>query len=86
MTLRLAKAALFIALPVIAVPAFAEPETVEDKVVEDKTEETKEEAEKKAEPKKICKRISADMSSRRKTRVCRTREQWKTFYKDQRRH
>ena len=83
MTLRLAKVALFVALPVIAVPAFAEPEI---EVVEDKVVDAKEEAQKKAEPKKICKRISADMSSRRKTRVCRTREQWKTFYKDQRRH
>ena len=82
MTLRLPKGA-FAALSVVAVltfapaGAFAEPtETEETDAVDDKD---------KAKEKKICKRISAQAGSRRKTKVCRTREEWKTFNQDQRR-
>jgi hypothetical protein len=39
----------------------------------------------KAEPKKICKRISAQAGSRRKTKACLTREDWATFNENQRR-
>ncbi|MEM7700891.1 MAG: hypothetical protein AAF251_03035 [Pseudomonadota bacterium] len=56
---------------------FAEPTPTED-AEEEKTEE-------KAEEKKICKRIAADAASRRRTKVCRTREEWKNFNRDQRR-
>lgn len=78
MTLRLPKAALLIALPMLAVPAFAaDPEPKETAPSEEKAGE-------KAEEKKICKRISAQAGSRRKTKVCRTREEWKTFNQEQR--
>lgn len=72
------KGAMLAVLPILAVPAFAEPETEEKS---EKTEETKE-----AEEELICKRIAADAASRRRTKVCRTREEWKTFNKDQRRN
>lgn len=77
MTLRLPKAALLFALPMLAVPAFAAQEEP------DQPAPPSEEVE-KAEEKKICKRISAQAGSRRKTKVCRTREEWKTFNQDQR--
>ncbi|MEM9312401.1 MAG: hypothetical protein AAGA34_13245 [Pseudomonadota bacterium] len=82
MIYRLPKAALLLALPLLAAPAFAQPET------EDKTEDSEkvEKVEEAAEEKRICKRIAADMSSRRRTKVCLTRDEWKTFNKDQRRN
>ncbi|MEO0417566.1 MAG: hypothetical protein AAF249_01785 [Pseudomonadota bacterium] len=80
MIARLPKAALVIALPILAVPAFAQ-----DEQPAPTQEEQVEEAEEKAEEKKICKRIAADAASRRRTKVCRTREEWKNFNRDQRR-
>ncbi len=89
MTLRLPKAALALALPLFAVPAFAAPDAPSDAKPDETSEEAKQEqkalAEEKAEPKKICKRISAQAGSRRKTKVCRTREEWATFNQEQRR-
>ena len=80
MIARLPKAALVVALPILAVPAFAQEEQPAPA-----PEEQVEETEEKAEEKKICKRIAADAASRRRTRVCRTREEWKNFNRDQRR-
>lgn len=37
----------------------------------------------KAEPKKICRRIATDMNSRRTSRVCKTKEQWREFNRGQ---
>jgi len=73
---RLSKAALLIALPALAVPAFAEPS--EDKKPAPQTEETKEEKP-EAEEKKICKRLATEVGSRRRTRVCKTRDEWKAY-------
>lgn len=74
MTLRLPKAASLIALPLIAAPAFAaDPEPSE-------TAPAKEEAEEK----KVCKRIMTQAGSRRKTKICKTREEWKAFNQEQR--
>lgn len=80
MIYRLPKAALLVALPMLAVPAFAEPESEPAPAIE-KAEEAE-----KVEEKKICKRIAADAASRRRTKVCRTREEWKNFNKQQRRN
>lgn len=81
MTPRLSRAALCIALPFLAVPALAQSEErAEPAPATEKTqkkEETKE--------KKICKRISVQVGSRRKTKICRTREEWKSFNEQQRR-
>lgn len=33
----------------------------------------------KAEEKRICRRVKLDMSSRRATRVCKTKEEWRLF-------
>jgi hypothetical protein len=75
MTLRLSRAALFLALPILAVPAFAEPqEPAED------APETEESAQKEeAEEAKICKRVATEMGSRRRTKLCKTREEWKAY-------
>lgn len=84
MTLRLPRAALLMALPLLAVPAFAEPETPGDDAPEtEASEKTEDNGE--ATEKKICKRIAAQAGSRRATKVCRTREEWKTFNEEQRR-
>ena len=63
-------AALLLAVPTIA----GEPEA--DAKAE-KVEEAKEE-------KKICRRITEGLGSRRKVKVCRTRAEWKTFNAEQR--
>ncbi len=84
MTLRLPKAALLLALPALAVPAFAQSEEPDQPAPKPDMSEKMDEVE-KSEEKKICKRISAQAGSRRKTKVCKTREQWKTFNQDQRR-
>ena len=85
MIYRLPKAAFLFALPLFAAPAFAQPET-EDKTEDREKVEKVEKVEETAEEKRICKRIAADMSSRRRTKVCLTRDEWKTFNKDQRRN
>ncbi|MEO0871104.1 MAG: hypothetical protein AAFY19_03970 [Pseudomonadota bacterium] len=71
MTKSLPKVALIAALSILSVPAFAEPEPEEKS---EKTEETQE-----VEEKEICKRIAAQAGSRRKTKVCKTREEWKAY-------
>lgn len=63
-------AALFLAAPTLA----GEP----DKEKSEKVEEAKEE-------KKICRRVTEGMGSRRKVKVCLTREEWKAFNSNQRR-
>lgn len=63
-------AALLLSVPALAV----EPEEAETEKVEKAKEE-----------KKICRRITEGMGSRRKVRVCLTREEWKNFNADQRR-
>ena len=77
-----------LAAPLLAVSAAAfEPEAKSD---EKATEAQAKEAEKDAEPdaivipevkeeKRICRRISTDMASRRKERVCLTKEGWREF-------
>ena len=82
MTLRLPKAA-FAALSAAALLSFAPTGAMAEPTETDETD-TSEEKE-KAKEKKICTRISAQAGSRRKTKVCRTREEWKTFNQDQRR-
>ncbi|MEL6737526.1 MAG: hypothetical protein AAFO28_01240 [Pseudomonadota bacterium] len=75
MTKSLPKVALIAALSVLSVPAFAEPD--EPSEAPPATEET--ENEEKVEEKEICKRIAAQAGSRRKTKVCKTREEWKAY-------
>ena len=78
MITRLPKAALLVALPLLAVPAFAEPETGPSEEIAEEEEVEQVETE-EVEEKRICKRIAADMSSRRRTKVCKTREEWKAY-------
>ena len=59
----------------LAAPALADDPEAEK---EEKVEQAKEE-------KKICKRITEGLGSRRKVKVCRTREEWKAFNAEQRR-
>lgn len=63
-------AALLLSAPVLA----GEP----DKAEAEKVEEAKEE-------KKVCRRITEGMGSRRKVKVCLTRDEWKDFNANQRR-
>ena len=76
MTLRLPKAALLIALPIFAAPAVAQEQPTPPAPPAEETEQVEE--------KKICKRIEAQMGSRRKTKVCKTKEEWKAFNQEQR--
>ena len=85
MNSRLPKAALCVALSILAVPAFAQAEEPAKPAPAPEKEEKEEKAE-KTEEKKICKRIAADAASRRRTKVCLTREEWKNFNRNQRRN
>ncbi|MDJ0641342.1 MAG: hypothetical protein QNJ15_00860 [Erythrobacter sp.] len=59
----------------LSAPAFAsDPEQAETEKVEKAKEE-----------KKICRRVTEGMGSRRKVKVCLTREEWKNFNAEQRR-
>ncbi len=78
------KITVFIAAALISAPAFA-ASTYEPEKKPDESEQAKK-SDETAEQKKICKRIAADMSSRRRTKVCLTRDEWKTFNRDQRRN
>ena len=85
---RLPKATLA-SLSAIAVLAFASPAALAEpasKAEEKASEkaEKKEAKEKKAEAKKICKRIMPQAGSRRSTKVCKTRDEWKAYNQDQR--
>ena len=73
-----------IALAAIAAPAAAMLLSVPALADEPKEGET-EKVEKAKEEKKICRRVTEGMGSRRKVRVCLTRDEWKTFNADQRR-
>jgi len=84
MNSRLPKAALCVALSILAAPAFAQAE--EPAKPAPAPEKEQEEKAEKVEEKKICKRIAADAASRRRTKVCLTREEWKNFNRDQRRN
>lgn len=55
-----------------AEPAPAEPESAKAE-----TKDTAETAEAKTEDERICRHIKLDMSSRRKTKICRTTEEWR---------
>ncbi|MEM6857834.1 MAG: hypothetical protein AAF559_08175 [Pseudomonadota bacterium] len=77
MTKILPKVAFITALSILSVPAFAEPDTPSE--APPATEEAEKEME--AKEKEICKRIAAQAGSRRKTKVCKTREEWKAYNK-----
>lgn len=85
-------AAALMAAPAFSVATLAsEPE--EKRTVDAQAEENEAEAqdkvegesavietpEVKAEEKRICRRVKLDMSSRRATRVCKTKEEWRLF-------
>ena len=72
MTLRLPHLAIIAAASLIAIPASAEPDEQETEAVEAEEEKAKEE-------KKICKRIATSAMSRRRTRVCMTRDEWQAY-------
>jgi hypothetical protein len=57
----------------------AQPETAPAEQGSDKTEvkDTAETSDAKAEDGRICRYIKLDMSSRRKTKICRTTEEWR---------
>ena len=54
-----------------------------DKPKDDAQETSTESSEEAEKPKKICRAIRTDASSRRKERVCLTREQWREFNRGQ---
>ncbi|MEL6528668.1 MAG: hypothetical protein AAGK01_05490 [Pseudomonadota bacterium] len=76
-------AATLLVAPFMAGTAFAsDPETqaVEAKAMPETGTEASEEAEKpKAEEKRICRRVRLDASSRRGTKVCKTKDEWREF-------
>lgn len=67
-----------LAIPLLAVSALANEPHKGEKPSEAKTEKTEEAPEAK-EDKRICRRVATDMSSRRKTKVCLTKEEWREF-------
>ncbi|MEL7189943.1 MAG: hypothetical protein AAGK17_10365 [Pseudomonadota bacterium] len=72
-------AAALMLLPVSATAAFGDPVSKEEKATnaEAKTEKSEDQAaETKAEDKVTCRYVRLDTSSRRKTKVCRTKEGW----------
>ena len=76
----LCAAALFVA-PFMAVAAnAADPENgpMESKDMPT-AEAAAEEGKAKAEEKRICRRVRLDASSRRGTKVCKTKEEWRVF-------
>nr|WP_298927632.1 hypothetical protein [uncultured Erythrobacter sp.] len=87
MKITLARAAAPIAL-LFAAPAFSdEPngkekaETAQDAATKEKGDEAAPiiVPEVKAEEKRICRRVKLDMSSRRATKVCKTKDEWRDF-------
>ncbi|QIQ86179.1 hypothetical protein [Erythrobacter sp.] len=81
MNLAPARFAAFAACALIAAPAVSAADPQEEKV-EAETAGEQDEAASDAkteakEDKRICRRIRTDMSSRRKTRVCLTAEEWR---------
>lgn len=67
---------MFSTLLALAFVAQAEPVQPAPKEEEQKVEKKKEE---KVEDKRICRRITAGIGSRKKERVCMTRAQWREF-------
>ena len=60
------------------VPAeMAEPAPGEAEAAKGDTKDTAETPEAKPEDERICRYIKLDMSSRRKTKICRTTEEWR---------
>jgi len=66
------------ACALLAAPALTAAGPEENRQVETEEEQPEAEVENEAkEDKRICRRIRVDMSSRRKTRVCLTAEEWR---------
>ncbi|MEM1195900.1 MAG: hypothetical protein AAGH57_07325 [Pseudomonadota bacterium] len=66
--------------------AEAEEAIAEAQEAATEAQETVTEAEEPVAEAKICRRIALETASRRRTKVCLTREEWKTFNRDQRRN
>jgi len=62
--------------PLIALALLAQAEPAQPAAEEPQTEQTEEQ---QTEEKRICRRINTGMGSRKKERVCMTREQWREF-------
>lgn len=86
MKLTLSRAAaplvLFVAIPAFAAQPEVEPKSKETSAAAEPEE--KGEAVPAAEPtakeeKRICRRVKTDMSSRRATKVCKTKDEWREF-------
>ncbi len=91
--MRLSSALLLLSAPLLSVAAMAEAprEEREEGAPVSSTEKSEpagaeipakasEEVEKEAkEPKRICRRVKLDMSSRRATKVCKTADEWREF-------
>lgn len=81
MNLAPARFAAFAACALLAAPALSAADPQEEKAeAAAGQEETAPEADAKTEAeedKRICRRIRTDMSSRRKTRVCLTADEWR---------
>ena len=67
---------MFSTFMALALVAQAEPAQPAPEAEEQKTEQAEERT---AEDKRICRRISTGMGSRKKERVCMTREEWREF-------
>ena len=76
-------AAALLAAPLLAVsPLAAEPDKQEE--ASEKADKDDAKANEEAEPKKICRRIATDISSRQRTKLCMTSDEWKAWRKAQR--
>lgn len=73
---KLAYAAALCTAPFVLAPVTA-AETSDDKKAQAEKPELKTEEETKKEDKRICRYVRLDASSRRKTKVCRTKEGWR---------
>lgn len=67
---------MFSTIMALALVAQAEPVQPAPEAEEPKIEQAKEG---KAEDKRICRRINTGMGSRKKERVCMTRDEWREF-------
>lgn len=78
-----APVALLFAIPAIAGEPEEETksETAQEEAAKDKADEAAAIVipEVKAEEKRICRRVKLDMSSRRATKVCKTKDEWREF-------
>ncbi|MFL0356718.1 hypothetical protein ACI5KX_09575 [Erythrobacter sp. GH1-10] len=89
LSLIAAPAALFVAAPLFAASALSpdpQDETSQE-TAQDQTDEAKDEKdasasvmpEVKAEEERTCRYVKLDMSSRRKSKVCKTADEWREF-------